>query len=230
MLKNIYHGSENIIKNPTFGKGSQFNDYGLAFYTTEDINLAKEWAVEKNRDGYVNHYELDMSGLSVLDLSSQEYNILHWLAILVDNRVFDIQTDFGPEAKNYLKENFLLDYKNYDVIIGYRADDSYFSFAQDFLNNIISVRTLSKAMYLGGLGKQIAIKSEKAFNRLKFIEKSSAKSVEWYPKKEKRDSSARHQYAALRNESWKRGEVYMMTIMDEEMKPDDARLRPDITC
>ena len=33
--------------------------------------------------------------------------------------------------------------KNYDVIIGYRADDSYFAFAQDFLNNAISLNTLN---------------------------------------------------------------------------------------
>lgn len=38
--------------------------------------------------------------------------------------------------------------------------DSYFSFAEDFLNNAISVSKLSKAMKLGNLGEQIVLKSD----------------------------------------------------------------------
>ena len=49
----------------------------------------------------------------------------------------------------------------YDVIIGYRADDSYFSFAKDFINNTISVEQLAEAMRLGELGIQIVLKSER---------------------------------------------------------------------
>lgn len=229
MLKRLYHGSEKIIEQPTYGKGSLFNDYGKAFYTTEELDLAREWSVERNRDGYVNCYEIELADLNVLNLCEKEYTILQWLAILVDNRTFDIQTDFGAEAIRYLKENFLLDYKAYDVVVGYRADDSYFSFAQDFLNNIISLRTLSRAMYLGQLGVQIAIRSREAFDKLIFLECEEVKAVQWYPRKERRDSVARGTYAKMRTEPWKRGEVYMMSIIDEEMKPDDMRLRPNVT-
>ena len=42
---------------------------------------------------------------------------------------------------------------NLVLFIGYRADDSYFSFANAFLNNTISLEQLRKAMYLGKLGK-----------------------------------------------------------------------------
>lgn len=229
MFKTIYHGSETIIEHPIYGYGRNFNDYGKAFYTTEEIDLAREWSVERGRDGYANCYELDMSGLKVLNLCKKEYSILNWLAILVDNRTFDIQSDFGAEAISYLKENFLLDYEDYDVIIGYRADDSYFSFAQDFLNNIISLSTLSKAMYLGKLGVQIAIKSEKAFTHLKYIQSEEVNSLTWYPRKEQRDCAARNGYFEMRNAPWRRGEIYMMSIIDEEMKADDVRLRPDVT-
>lgn len=34
--------------------------------------------------------------------------------------------------KEYLLDNFKVNYKDFDVIVGYRADDSYFAFAQDF--------------------------------------------------------------------------------------------------
>lgn len=41
----LYHGSEQLIEEPTFGKGKGNNDFGLGFYCTESEDLAKEWAV-----------------------------------------------------------------------------------------------------------------------------------------------------------------------------------------
>ena len=130
----LYHGSEYLIENPQFGKGSLHNDYGRGFYCTENIELAKEWACGKQTNGYANIYELDMSDLKCLNLNSKEYNILNWLAILADNRTYWQNGSIAEEAKKYIKDHFLLDISGYDVIIGYRADDSYFSFAQDFVS------------------------------------------------------------------------------------------------
>ena len=55
------------------------------------------------------------------------------------------------------------------MIIGYRADDSYFDYAEAFLNNSISVSQLANAMRLGKLGEQIVIKSEHAFKCLEYV-------------------------------------------------------------
>lgn len=66
------------------------------------------------------------------------------------------------EAKTYLLEELLPNYDPYDLIVGYRADDSYFSFANAFLNNTLSLEQLRKAMFLGKLGEQVVLKSEKA--------------------------------------------------------------------
>ncbi len=164
----LYHGSNKIIKKPVYGAGKRYNDYGSGFYCTQDLDLAKESAVSENQDGYANEYCLDLAGLSVLDLSKDNFGILHWLTILLQNRLFDIQSDFGEEARRYLIENFDVEYQKYDVIIGYRADDSYFSFAQDFLNNAISLRKLSCVMNLGKLGLQTVLKSERAFAQITF--------------------------------------------------------------
>lgn len=224
----LYHGSEKIIQKPKYGVGKIYNDYGQCFYCTQSVDMAKEWAVDINRDGYVNFYDLDLSGLSMLDLSESKYTVINWLAILIANRNFDCQTDFGKEAKEYLLANYLPAIDNFDVIKGYRADDSYFSFAQDFLNNTISVSTLSKAMNLGVLGEQIAIKSKKAFEQIRYVGNEAVDSRQWYPKKLNRDSKARSDYKLMRNEPWKRGEIYMMQILEQEIKEDDARLRPDI--
>ena len=221
----LYHGSKDIIRQPKFGIGKKYNDYGLGFYCTKDINLAKEWAVELNRSGYANEYSLDEKELSILDLSLDEYSILNWLAILVDNRKFELQSDFGIEAKKYLLDEFRPKYEEYDIICGYRADDSYFSFAQDFLNNLISLRTLSRAMMLGALGMQCVLKSEKAFEHISFLDFDEADSKIWYPHKENRDKAARRDYSTLRHTPWQRGDIYMMTIVDEEIKNDDVRIR-----
>ena len=111
------------------------------------------------------------------------------------------------------------------MIVGYRADDSYFSFAQDFLNNAISLRQLSTAMYLGDLGKQIVLKSRKAFEQITFEDAIPAEARVWQPKKLMRDSKACREYFESRREPWKKGEIYMMQILEEEMQADDARLR-----
>ncbi|WP_304118386.1 DUF3990 domain-containing protein, partial [Phascolarctobacterium succinatutens] len=70
----IYHGSQNIIKQPEFGKGKPYNDYGLGFYCTENIDMAKEWACSETQDGYANIYELDLEDMKVLNLNDKEYN------------------------------------------------------------------------------------------------------------------------------------------------------------
>ena len=221
----IYHGSENIIEQPTYGKGKRHNDYGKGFYCTEDKQLACEWAVDYNRDGYCNEYSLELDGLNVLRLNDDRYTILHWITVLLQNRTFDIQTDFAKEAITYLSENFSVTYDDVDVMVGYRADDSYFSYASDFVNNIISLQTLSRAMKLGKLGEQIVLKSEKAFSKIKYVTADEAKYIEWYNIKQERDRIARKNYQEMRNESWQKGNLYMMALLEQEVKSDDERLR-----
>src|SRR5574344_350095 len=139
----IYHGSKDIIEKPEFGKGNKKNDYGLGFYCTENAELAKEWACCNNEtNGYANQYEIDLSDYKVLDLREEKYSILNWMALLLKFRTFDVNTPISAQAKEYILENFYVDVEEYDVIIGYRADDSYFSFAKDFINNTISVEQL----------------------------------------------------------------------------------------
>lgn len=225
MIKKLYHGSEHIIEKPVYGYGKTYNDYGLGFYCTDSMEMAMEWGVGKDRDGYANCYELDCDGLSILDLNSEKFSILHWLTILLQNREFDIPSGLALEAKEYLLKHFFVDYNSYDVITGYRADDSYFSFAQDFINGTISYRQLNHAMYLGKLGQQFVLKSKSAFERIQFVGYKLADSEEWYQKKLQRDKAARREYFDVERNRRQRGDIYITQIMDEEMMPDDARLR-----
>lgn len=225
MIKKIYHGSENIIKEPIFGYGKTYNDYGLGFYCTEEIDMAKEWGVNSDMDGYANIYEIETTPLNILDLNDDKYIILNWLAILLENREFDSPSGLAAEAKEYILKNFMIDYKNYDVIIGYRADDSYFSFAQDFINGTISYRQLGNALRLGKLGQQFVLKSKKAFDSIKFVGYEVVKSNDWFDKKDLRDKTARREYFNVERNKRQRGDIYIAQIIDEEMKADDSRLR-----
>lgn len=225
MVKMLYHGSFNVIKKPVFGYGKAYNDYGLGFYCTDILELAKEWAVGKEQDGYANCYELECEGLCVLDLNAPEYGILHWLAILLQNREFDVPSALALEAREYLLATFAVDYEGYDAIIGYRADDSYFSFAQDFINGTISYRQLNNAMHLGQLGQQFVLKSRLAFERIRFVGSEAADSSEWYAKKMLRDRTARREYFDVERNRRQRGDLYITQMLDEGMMPDDSRLR-----
>lgn len=221
----LYHGSKDIIEKPIYGQGKKYNDYGLGFYCTDNIELAKEWGTSFEKSGYANRYQIDCTGLTILDLNDDKYCILHWLAILLSNREFDTPAGLALEAKEFLKKNFMLDYKKYDIIKGYRADDSYFSFAQDFINGTISYRQLNNAMHLGKLGIQYVLKSKEAFNRIVFDGYEEADYKEWYAKKMKRDKSARREYFDVERNRRQRGDLYITQILDEEMRPDDKRLR-----
>lgn len=225
MKKILYHGSEQIIEKPQFGKGARTNDYGRGFYCTENIELAKEWACSKNTNGFANQYELDMTGMSVLNLTSSKYHILNWLAILADNRTYWERSSISEQAKKYLQENFLIEIGDYDIIIGYRADDSYFSFAQDFVANTISLQQLDKAMHLGKLGEQVVLKSQKAFEQIRFIDSVSADAEEYFAKKMLRDKQARQEYRQSKREQADINDLYILDIMREGMKNGDARLR-----
>ena len=197
----LYHGSEYEIKVPEYGRGSVHNDYGRGFYCTESLELAKEWACGNQRSGYANQYEFRMDGLNTLYLNGPEYSILNWLAVLAKHRTYWQNNSISAEAKNYLQKYFNIDLTPYDLIIGYRADDSYFSFAQDFVSGAISLKKLKEAMYLGKLGDQIVLKSPEAFSRIRFLKSEAAEAEIYYEKKVQRDLNARREYRRTKSES-----------------------------
>lgn len=224
MKKILYHSSENIIEYPQFGKGSRNNDYGRGFYCTEEIELAREWACAKQNTGYVNIYELEMDQLNILNLNTPEYHILNWLALLADNRTYWQNSSISEQAKMYIKTNFLPDISSYDVIIGYRADDSYFSFAQDFVSNTISLQKLSEAMHLGKLGEQVVLKSPAAFEKITFQGYEEVDPTVYYVKKMEREQAARREYRQSKKMAADVNDLYILDIMRENMKNGDPRL------
>ncbi|MCQ2793666.1 MAG: DUF3990 domain-containing protein [Bacilli bacterium] len=169
----FYHGSKRIIDKP-IAKGSNYdNDYGPSFYLTIDYESAKEWACKNNEAGIVNKYSIrnhDFDSLKILDLTGKdEKTILTWLAILMHFRKVDnsVKTTF----KNRIDwlEKYYIDVTQYDVIKGFRADDSYFKFPIKFIARFLSYENLINVFKLGNLGIQYAFMSQEAIEKLKFV-------------------------------------------------------------
>lgn len=226
-LLTIYHGSQKIVETPTFGEGRKNNDFGLGFYCTESNELAKEWAVSSLRDGFSNRYTLDTEFLNILLLNSPAYTILNWMAVLVEHRIFSIKTPVAKRAKAYLIQNFGVNVNAYDLITGYRADDSYFDYAEAFINNAITVEQLAKAMRLGKLGEQLVIKSKFAFSKIRFEGFEPAGKDTYYVLRKTRDDSANHSYLDILEEET--DGLYMQDIMRGGITNDDLRIPRNIS-
>lgn len=222
--KILFHGSSELVSCPEYGKGKAYNDYGRGFYCTEHIELAREWACAEDSDGYVNRYEIQTDGLSILNLSAPEYSILNWLAILMLHRRGRLSTPLAVRGREYLIKNFLPAFETYDAIIGYRADDSYFSFARSFLLNQISLSQLGLAMRLGALKEQFVLKSKRAFDALTFLDYSVADHSVYFFKRKSRDEAAREAYRKEIEREDIDG-IYLRDLIREAIKPDDPRLQ-----
>lgn len=223
-MKSLYHGSNQIIRIPAYGKGNPENDYGPGFYCTRELELAKEWACALDDDGFANQYLLDTEGLSCLHLNCGSYHILNWLAILLDNRRFDLSSPISVRARNYILDTFLPNYRSYDLIEGYRADDSYFSFSRAFLSNGITLEQLRRAMRLGKLGEQVVLCSPAAFDAISFVKAIPVDASIYHARRVSRDRNAREDFRKMLTETPTGEEIYISTIINEKWSNDDPRL------
>jgi hypothetical protein len=221
-IVDIYHGSNEIVKEPKYGLGQKHNDYGPGFYCTESEELAKEWSCSSSNHGYSNHYQLDTEYLNILNMNTEEYSVLNWMAVLVSNRLFSITTPIAGKGKRYLQDYFMLNVKAYDIVIGYRADDAYYDFADTFLNNGITVTQLAKAMKLGRLGEQIVLVSKAAFNKIEYIDSSFADRGIYYPKRKERQDAAINDYFKMCEED--DSGLYLSDIVRGGIKNNDERI------
>ncbi len=174
----VYHGSDHVIQIPRYLGGKDDNDYGNGFYTTEYEERAKSWAALNGDPSrcIVNKYELDLNGLKVLNLI--DFGVLAWIAEVVSNR--GTNQDAAAILGKRLVEMYKVDSGSYDIIKGYRADDSYTQVIEAFLLNQINIAEVERLFYKGSLGNQIFLKSEKAFSQIKWIDSYETSAEEKY--------------------------------------------------
>ena len=222
----LYHGSNQIVQAPSLAQGKDNNDYGRGFYCTELPEMAREWACKENKDGFVNEYEFRTDGLRILNLLDGKHNVLNWIALLLKNRTFTLQDEIAVDARNYIIEQYSVDLTEYDVVVGYRADDSYFSYAQSFVANALPLRSLSRALKLGKLGAQTVLVSERAFAQIKFVGAEPISKDVYYPMFVARDTTARTTYRdEIKKSRSYRDDIFVMDILREEMQNDDPRIQ-----
>ena len=194
----LYHGSFNKVVVPQYGLGETKHDYGKGFYLTENVELAKEWAVCRpdETNGWVHKFELDTKDLKVLDF--QQYNVLSWLAELMKHRDASDSKRYRVLSKKFI-EKYGIDTEGYDVIKGWRANASYFYIAREFVRDNFDMDILTQLLSLGGLGIQYCIKSRLAYEHLQEVQDGllSVDYMEFREKYNQRDVSARQKMREL---------------------------------
>ena len=194
----LYHGSPNKEITPTFGYGEDKHDFGRGFYLTNDISLAKEWAVcsSSHSNGWLHVYQLDIDELRVMDFENQ--SVLNWIAELMKHRDASDSRRYRVLAKSFI-DKYGLDTSSFDVIKGWRANASYFFIAKEFVRDNIDLDILEELLMLGNLGIQYCIKSELAFSHLKedLNELMEVDFVEYNAKYNDRDCTARERMRML---------------------------------
>ncbi len=195
---NLYLGTSDKIVVPTFGLGNEKHDYGKGFYLTEDMELAKEWAVcqPNKQNGWLHKYEFDTDGLNILDFS--QLDVLSWLAELMKHRAAADSKRYRVLANKFI-DKYGVDTSCFDVIKGYRANASYFFIAKEFVRDNVDIDILEKLLFLGGLGIQYCIKTETAYSHLKEVPNSilSVDYAEFNEKYNVRDIEARKNMRVL---------------------------------
>jgi len=163
----LYHGSQDEIVTPCFGRGESFHDFGKGFYLTDAPDLAREWSVyrPKAMDGWVHAFELDLAGLKVLDFR-EENKVFAWIAELMKHRDADESAAYRRRAPQFV-EKFGVDTDACDVVVGWRADASYFYIVKAFVRGEIDADCLPDLLKLGGFGIQYVVKSARAYDRLR---------------------------------------------------------------
>ncbi len=216
----LYHGSTKIISTPSKNEGHIYNDYGQGFYCTEEIELAKEWAAQSKSGGFLNIYQLDTTGLTVLNLNASTFHILHWLTVLLEHRQVKLSSPVMDRGARFLTDHYHVEIHHADLIRGYRADDSYFSFVRAFLSNTIDVYQLQAAMKAGNLGEQVFLQSKKAFQQLHFLTAESVDGKRYEPLRSARDEQAREAYYQLLREEATAG-IYLSDLMNGKVTEDE---------
>ncbi|MDR3596622.1 DUF3990 domain-containing protein [Clostridium sp.] len=211
-IKTIYHGSTDIVKTPKYGYGKENNDYGRSFYCTADRRSGSLWSVNKGEDGYNNRYEIDIDGLKILELNKDD--ILLWMSILLNNRIpNNLDDDIEFIRKKFIKKYLKIDVKDYDIIIGYRADDSYFQIVESFLSNQLALEVLEDALNLGKLGKQFVLISSTAFERMEYLGSDLCNADELYDDYMLNDKTARFYFRQLLKESFNNGKTFVRDLL-----------------
>ena len=133
---------------PDVHYGRKNADFGQGFYLTADAEFSRRWAKERvNLRTVVNTYELDTNGLRVVHFTRSR----EWFDYIFANR------NGKPDAVDL------------DVIIGPIANDTIYDPFGIITSGFLKEEDALRLLLIGPEYRQIALKTEKAVSRLRWL-------------------------------------------------------------
>ena len=165
-IKRLYHGSKSGINFPIQPKSRERCDFGCGFYLGDKPDQPKGLIAQRNSNKF---YEIDYDfvGLNIKEFGESYVDKIDWALYIAYNREPELFTEY-----DFLKEKYKGYNENYDVVIGYIADDSMMTTLTDFFKGITSDKEMIDCLGHVKLGKQYVLKTDKACedNRIKIVE------------------------------------------------------------
>ena len=146
----LYHAGFQVIEKQDIHHGRRNADFGQGFYLTPDEDFAVKWAREqKGSHTYINRYDFDWDGLSVVRLQRDSV----WFGCLRANRA-------GASDP----------YGGTDVIAGPIANDILYDTQGLITSGFLTPQQSLRLLLLGPGYTQIALKTERAASHLRFVD------------------------------------------------------------
>ena len=158
----LFHGSKKGIEgNVSVEKGSDFNDFGKAFYAGEAYEQSAMF-VSDCPGSSIYLFSFNAKGLSF-----KRYGLLHdWLLLVGYHRGMLEKYKDHPLLKKTIEES-----ERYDYLIAPIADNRMFAIIDSFSAGETTDEQCMHCLQASSLGEQYVIKSEKAAGRLKMLER-----------------------------------------------------------
>ncbi len=149
----LYHGSDQIVREPRILEPNRRMDFGKGFYTTQSYAQAEKWArdVRKKRrteHAYVSEYEYNETGrhsVLVFDGPTEE-----WLDFVEMNRLEDSEHE-------------------YDIVIGPVADEGVYYTLMLYESGAISCEETLIRLKSAKLDGQVLFHSAKSLEDIVFV-------------------------------------------------------------
>ena len=179
----MYHGSKKIVTMPICDHKSVSKDFGPGFYATGSEELAREWASQDENGGFINIYELETDSLDIIDLISDKYSVLNWLALVLSERKLVFYSKAEKMNSDSIIRRYLPDVSGADIIKGYRTDDAFLVFCRAFIEEKIDKEQLIRLTDNADLGEELVIRTERAMKNLTYLGFETVDGSLYYPKR-----------------------------------------------
>lgn len=153
----LYHGSNLIVDKPEVRPMVRSLDFGQAFYATSSFEQAEKWAKTsalRRGDGRatVSAFEFDETRLNELTVLKFDTPSAEWLRFVSRNR------------------NLGVDDSNSDIVIGPVANDNTMPVLNLYFKGAYTEEEALRRLLPQRLRDQFAFKTERALDRLTFVE------------------------------------------------------------